>query len=812
LLFTFATALAISLPLRKTLFHILSVLFLFLSTALHASVSETGGSTHTLSGYVREQETGESMPGAGIYIRETSTGTTTNAYGFYSITLPPGTYTVIFSFIGFESKEQRIVLDKDVRITIGLKARVFEAKEVTVTAEREDANVESVQMGRETIDVEKIKAMPAFMGEVDVLKAIQLLPGVSSAGEGNSGFYVRGGGPDQNLILLDEANVYNAAHLFGFFSVFNADAVQNVTLTKGGMPANYGGRLASVLDIQLKEGNNQSFSAEGGIGVVSSRLTVQGPIKKDTGSFILSGRRTFIDLFFKPPFTPKSSDLYGNSYYFYDLNAKVNYRFSDKDRVFLSGYFGRDVFGFKASSSDFSIRVPWGNATATARWNHLFNDRLFANTSLIYTNYDFEFEGGQEAINFKLFSGITDYNFKSDFTWLPDPRHRVQFGAQYIYHVFVPSNVSAQSGDVIFDLGKVIRNYARDGAVYINDEIELSDRWKASLGLRGTLFQHVGPFDRYLKDPFSGLVNDTISYEKGDNVRTYRNVEPRTALRFAIDGKSSLKASFTQNYQYIHLASLSSISLPTDLWVPSTDLVRPQSGIQYSLGYFRNFKENMYETSVETYYKTMKNQVEYAEGFLPENTVNDNVDNNFVFGNGRSYGAEFFIKKAKGRFSGWIGYTLSWTERTFPDLNNGKTFYAKFDRRHDVSVVASYDLSTRWNVGATWVYATGNLNTFPERLYVLSNGHILEDYGGQRNNYRLPAYHRMDVSATLKSKPGKKFDSSWNFSIFNVYNRYNPYIIYFDTAVDADDGTVTIAAKQISLFPIIPSVTWNFKF
>ncbi|MFM2208079.1 MAG: hypothetical protein RL213_2054 [Bacteroidota bacterium] len=766
----------------------------------------------TLSGFIREQRTGESMPGAAVYVREARTGTTSNAYGFYSITLPPGNYTVVYTYIGFEPSEEKLVLDKDTRMNIALRTKAIETKEVVISAEREDKNIQSVQMGRETIDVEKIKSLPAFMGEVDILKAVQLLPGVSSAGEGNSGFYVRGGGPDQNLILLDEANVYNAAHLFGFFSVFNADAVQNVTLTKGGMPANYGGRLASVLDIQLKEGNYRDYSAEGGLGVVSSRFTVQGPIKEDTGSFILSGRRTFIDLFFKPPFTSKSSDLYGNSYYFYDLNAKVNYRFTDRDRVYLSGYFGRDVFGFQASGSDFSIRVPWGNATATARWNHLFSDRLFSNTSLIFTNYDFQFEGGQESIRFKLFSGITDYNMKSDFTWIPNLRHNIKFGGQYIYHVFVPSNVSAQSGDVQFDLGKVIRNYAHDAAIYINDEFEISDRWKAGMGLRGTLFQQVGPFDRYLKDPLSGQVSDTTRYGSGENVKTYRNVEPRLALRYTIDSRSSLKASYTQNYQYIHLASLSSISLPTDVWVPSTDLVRPQYGIQYAAGYFRNFKENTFESSVELYYKTLENQIEYAEGFLPENTVNDNVDNNFVFGSGRSYGAEFFFKKSKGRFSGWIGYTLSWTERTFPDLNNGKTFYAKFDRRHDVSIVASYDISSRWNIGATWVYATGNLNTFPERLYVLSNGHVLEDYGGQRNNYRLPAYHRLDVSATLKSKPGKKFDSSWNFSIFNVYNRYNPYIIYFDTAVDQDDGTVTVAAKQISLFPIIPSVTWNFKF
>ncbi|MFM8432057.1 MAG: TonB-dependent receptor domain-containing protein, partial [Bacteroidota bacterium] len=721
-----------------------------------------------------------------------------------------GDYKIVFSFIGFEQQESRIKLDKDLRLNVSLSNKAIQTEEVTITAERADKNVTDSRMSVQTIDVEKVKSLPAFFGEVDLLKAIQLLPGVSNAGEGNSGFYVRGGGPDQNLILLDEANVYNASHLFGFFSVFNADAIQNVTLTKGGMPANYGGRLASVLDIQMKEGNNKRLEVDGGLGVVASRFTIQGPIQKDTSSFIISARRTFLDLFFKPPFTPKSSDLYGNSYYFYDLNAKLNYTFSDKDRLYLSGYFGRDVFAFKSTNSDFSIRVPWGNATATARWNHLFSDKLFMNTSLIFTNYDFQFEGGLESFRFKLFSGITDYNVKTDLTWLPSPSHNIKFGGQYIYHVFVPSNASAQSGDVVFDLGDIIRNYAHDLAFYVNDEFDLTDRLRINGGLRATVFQQVGPFDRYLRDPISGAISDTAHYEKGDNVKTYSRLEPRLSMRYLINEKSSLKASYTQNYQYIHLASLSSISLPTDLWVPSTDLVAPQFGIQYAIGYFRNFSNSTFETSIEAYYKKLENQIEYKEGFLPENSVNDNIDNNFVFGSGRSYGTELFIKKTKGRFNGWIGYTLAWTERTFPDLNNGKTFYAKFDRRHDISLVMSYDLSKRWNFGATWVYATGNLNTFPERLFLLSDGKIVEDYGGQRNNYRLPAYHRLDISATLKGKPGKKFDSSWNFSVFNVYNRYNPYIIYFDTSFEGDK--VSIAAKQISLFPIIPSVTWNFHF
>ena len=765
---------------------------------------------YTISGYVKEEATGESLLGTNVYIKENLKGTTTNQYGFYSLTVPDTSFTLVFSFIGFQLQEFPVKLNKNIRLNVNLKSNAIETKEVNITAEKEDRNVQSSEMGRQTLDIEKIKTLPAFLGEVDILKSIQLLPGVSSAGEGNSGFYVRGGGPDQNLILLDEANVYNASHLFGFFSVFNSDAIQNVTLTKGNMPANYGGRLSSVLDIQMKEGNNKRVGMQGGIGFVSSRFTIEGPIKKDTGSFIISARRTFIDLFFGKPFVKESSSISGNKYFFYDLNAKVNYRLSNKDRVFLSGYFGRDVFNFKSPDSEFFVKVPWGNATATARWNHLFNDRLFLNTSYIYTNYKFEFEGGQNDFSFKLFSGITDYNLKEDFTWLPNVNHTVKFGGQYIFHVFVPSNATAKAGEVSFDIGKILRQYAHDAAVYINDEYEINDKWLVNAGLRFTLFQQVGPFERYINDPITGQATDTLHYSQGQNVKTYTHAEPRFALRYSINHLSSLKASVSQNYQYIHLASLSSISLPTDTWIPSSDKVKPQSSIQYALGYFRNLKNNTYESSVELYYKSMQNQIEYEEGFLPENTVNSNLDNYFVAGKGWSYGAEFFLKKNKGKFNGWIGYTLAWTKRKFPDLNNGKVFFPKYDRRHDVSVVLSYDISKRWTLGATWVYATGNLNTFPERVFVLSNGDILEDYGGQRNNYRLAPYHRMDVSATLKGKPHKRYESSWNFAIFNVYNRYNPYIIYFDKTYSADK--ITIKAKQISLFPLIPSVTYNFKF
>lgn len=776
--------------------------------SFHPAFSQT--KYYTISGYIKEATSGESMLSASVYVKETLQGTYSNQYGFYSITLPEGQYTLIASFIGYSEQRFPIDLHKDIRQNIALLPYATEAAEVTVTADKEDKNIQSTDVSRDNLDVEKIKSMPAFLGEVDIMKSIQLLPGVQSAGEGNTGYYVRGGGPDQNLILLDEAPVYNASHLFGFFSVFNADALQNVTLIKGGMPAYYGGRLASVLDVQMKEGNDKDYHAEGGIGIISSRLTVQGPIKKDTSSFMVSARRTFVDLFLQEPFVSDESDIAGNTYYFYDLNAKINYKLSDRNRLFLSGYFGRDVFRYRSPDSDFRVKIPWGNATVTGRWNHLFNDQLFMNTSAIFTDYNFQFEGGEEAFELKLFSGITDYNLKSDFTWLPSVKNTVRFGGNYIYHVFVPSNASARSADVVFDVGKVLRQYAHDAAVYVNDEYDISDKLRVNGGLRYTLFQQVGPFERYIKDPVREINTDTIHYSSGENVKTYFHLEPRIALRYILNPKSSLKLSFTSNYQYIHLVSLSTISLPTDVWVPSSSRVKPQAGSQFVAGYFRNFLDNLYECSVELYYKDLQNQIEYKDGALPENNINDNVDNNFTFGKGWSYGAEFFIKKRKGRFNGWLGYTIASTKRKFEDLNNGEPFYARYDRRHDISLVLVYELNSRWTFGSTWVYATGSLVTLPLSRYFIDN-RIVYEYG-ERNGYRMSAYHRLDISATLKGKKHKRYESSWNFSVFNVYNRANPYFIYFDDTSDYEKGVLSVQAKQVSLFPVLPSVTYNFKF
>jgi len=795
---------------------------------------------YTISGYVKDAANGEYSIGANVYVKELLKGMNTNQYGFYSITVEKGTYHLVVSYLGYENFIKEIILSKDIRLNVEIKPEIILTQEVEVISEKSDKNISSTSVGSVKMDMEEIKKIPAFMGEVDVLKTIQLIPGVKSAGEGNTGFYVRGGGPDQNLILLDEAVVYNASHLLGFFSVFNGDAVKSINLIKGGMPAQYGGRLASVLDISMKEGNNRQYQLEGGIGIISSRLTMQGPIKKDTGSFIISARRTYIDVLAKP-FAKPNSPLKHSGYYFYDLNAKVNYRLSDKDRLFASGYFGRDVLNFEDKIAKFNLKVGWGNATGVVRWNHLFNNKLFMNTSAIFSDYYFSFGAGQSGFEFKLYSGIRDWSAKVDFGYFPTIRHEIKFGVNYIFHTFTPTSVSAKQGDISFDFGKIKKDRAHEAAVYLSDDFDVTDKLRVHAGLRYSYFAQVGPFDRYIKDPINGQTTQVIHYISNKRVKDYGGLEPRINARYELNSKSSIKASYTYNLQYIHLASLSAVALPTDTWVPCSELVQPQKGNQYSLGYFRNFKENMYETSVEIYYKDLKNQIEYKDGSLPTADINDNADNQFIFGKGQAYGVEFFLKKRLGKFNGWIGYTLSYTKRKFPELNLGKEFYAKYDRRHDVSFIASYDLNKKWTFAAVWVYSTGNAITVPVAYYILDANFITEY--GERNSFRMPAYHRLDISATftpdrkkiierkkqrltkqyqeqgkdvstivVPKKWAKNYESSWSFSVFNLYNRHNPYIVYFSSEGSIATGDYKAKAKQVYLFPILPSVTWNFKF
>lgn len=759
----------------------------------------------TLSGYVRDSLTGETVIGAVVNLGARSV--VSNQYGFYSLTVDSGRYEALVSHISYISSRDSIDLTVNRQRNFLLIPRQGELSEVIVYSRRKDANVRNAQMGRIDLSMDQVKAIPAFLGEIDILKTIQLLPGVRNAGEGNAGFYVRGGGPDQNLILLDDAVVYNTGHLFGFFSVFNSDAIKNTALIKGGMPAQYGGRLSSVLDIAMKDGNSNQFTAEGGIGLIASRLSIQGPIKKDKASYIISARRTYIDVLVKP-LVKKTSSFYGSGYYFYDLNAKVNYRFSDKNRLFLSGYFGRDVFTFNNSEQSFKADIPWGNSTATVRWNHVFNRKLFSNTSLVYNDYHFSFGGAQNDFKIKLSSGIKDGTLKTDFDYYTAQGHKIKFGGLLTYHQFIPNVTSGQQDTVIFKPATDSKKYAAEAALYVQDDWDISDKLKLAYGLRWSSFTQIGPYTDFVRDANQNKVDSTV-YGSFDRIRNYNGLEPRLTIRYTLNEASSFKAAVTRNLQFIHLVSNAGTTLPTDIWVPSTLRVRPQISWQYNAGYFRNFKNNAYETSLEVYYKSMANQIEYKEGYVPYFT---DPERDFVFGKGWSYGSELLVKKVAGRLTGWVGYTLSWTWRKFEGLNKGLKYPAKYDRRHDLSVVGTYDLNDRWKLGAVFVYGTGNATTLPEQFYVI-NGVLTQEYSSI-NQYRLPAYHRLDFSATYtpkRTKP-KKVQGYWVFSIYNAYSRHNPYFIYFDQTGSPYNGTLKIDPKQVSLFPILPSATWNFKF
>lgn len=775
----------------------------------------------TLSGTITEAQSGESVVGAKISIAILNLGTTSNEYGFYSLTVPKGIYEVQFKAYGLKTITKQIDLNANQMFNFEMSDETEVLDEVEVNAKRGE-NVTSTKVGQMELEMEKIKTLPAFMGEVDIIKTIQLLPGVSSVSEGGQGFYVRGGGPDQNLVLLDEAQVYNASHLFGFFSVFNSDAVKSVNMIKGGMPANFGGRISSVLEVKMNEGNSKQFKVKGGLGLISSRLTFEGPIVKDKGSFIVSARRTYIDVLMKS-FIPKSSPFAGSGYYFYDFNLKANYRLGKKDKLFLSGYYGKDQFIYGNKKDDFSVRMPWGNAIAAIRWNHIFNSKLFMNLTGTFTDYLFSFNSEQDNFKFSLKSGIRDIGGKVDFSYFPNTRHKLKWGAEYLYHTFTPTSVSASQDDTQFDTGEAQKLYSHESAVYFLDEFDLNEKIRFNAGLRYSMYQFVGPFKRFINNPING--NDSIvQYNRGDLIKFYHGFEPRISGRWLLSKNSSIKAGYAYNYQYVHLTSLSAVSLPTDIWFPTTDIAKPQKGWQASLGYFQNFNDNKYEASVEVYYKGMKNLVEYKQGALPSDNVNDNTDNLLVFGTGWSYGAEFFIKKATGKLTGWIGYTWAKTERLFPDLQK-EVFPAKYDRRHDLTVVAGYKLNDRWTFGASFIYASGNTLTLPNSWYV-QDQNILFNYG-LRNSTRMAPYHRLDLSATLYDRPTKKrtnpqtgetievkkkFRSNWNFSIYNVYNRANPYFLYIDNEGGLLTNDFKISVKQVTLFPIIPSATWNFEF
>jgi len=750
----------------------------------------------TVSGSIKDAENGEDLIGATIKVKEIpTTGAVTNVYGFYSLSLKKGTYTLIFNSLGFNPITKTVVLDGNKKFNIELSTASTKLKEFEVTGEIEDENVSSTTMGIEKLDPKSIESIPVLLGEKDIIKTFTLMPGIKSGGEGNGGFFVRGGGADQNLILLDEAVVYNASHLLGFFSVFNSDAIKDVSLYKGGMPAEYGGRGSSVMDITMKDGNNKKFGASGGLGVISSRLTLEGPIVKNKGSFIVSGRRSYADVFLK---LSKDEDLKQSILYFYDLNLKANYKINDKNRVFLSGYFGRDVFGV---GDIFGFN--WGNATGTLRWNHLFSDKLFSNTSLIASNYDYEFKVGAGDEGFGVKAAIFDYNVKQDFSYYHNDKNTIKFGLNAIYHTFSPGELVAENPS--FNTEKLTNSLATENAVYLQNEQKVNEVFSLTYGIRYSFFNYLGNNDSI--KTFDSQGNQTgIEYlEKNKTNKFYGGFEPRLAMKYMLDETSSLKLSYNRNYQYIHLLSNTTASSPTDSWVPSSNNIKPQIIDQIALGYFKNFKKNTYEFSVETYFKNLQNQIDYKDG--ANLFLNGDVEKELAYGNGIAYGAEFYIKKSKGKFTGWLSYTYSRSLRKFDDINNGDYYPARQDLIHDVSIVGIYKLNEKWTISSTWVYTTGVAVTFPEGRYEIE-GKVIPYYS-DRNASRFPAYHRLDLGVTWYNKKTDKFESNWNFSVYNAYARENTYSIAF---VEDPDNPGQTVAQQTALFKIIPSVTYNFKF
>jgi hypothetical protein len=752
----------------------------------------------SLSGTVKDVKTGEELIGASIRLKTNpSVGTVTNEYGFYSLTLEKGSYTLIYDYVGYERVEKIVVLDKNQQLNVPIGDAEKQLETVVISSKKQDENIRTSQMGVEKIDVKEISKIPVLFGEKDILKTIQLLPGVKSAGEGQSGFFVRGGAADQNLILLDEAPVYNANHLLGFFSTFNSDAIKDATLVKGNAPPQYGGRLSSVLDIKMNEGNNQNLGVSGGIGLISSKLNVEGPIQKDKSSFLVTGRRTYADVFLG---LSKDSSISNNTLYFYDLNAKVNYKLSSKDRLFLSGYFGRDKLGFGDA-----FGIGWGNATGTARWNHVWNDKTFSNTSLIYSNYDYEIKITQGGTNFKINSEIQDWNLKQEFQYFPNPQNSWRFGVNVIHHALTPGNVSNTSTDGTgLNIKDLQKRFSLESAVYANNNQKIGDRLELNYGARASLFNALGGSNYYDIDA-KGKILDTITYAKGAIVKTYVNLEPRLSLAYTLTPSVSLKAAYARNTQNMHLLTNSTTSSPTDRWISSSNLVKPEIADQVSLGYFQNLADNKYEFSIETYYKSMQNQVDYRDGARLR--ANDVVEKELLFGIGRAYGLELLLKKKTGAFTGWIAYTLAKSERQIEGVNNGKWYNVRQDRTHDLAIVGIYQLSRKWTVSGTWIYQTGNAATFPSGKYSVNNQ--VQYYYTERNGYRFPPTHRLDLSATLQLKKRKRWESELSISVYNAYARQNPYSIDFET--NKDDPTKT-QAVQTSLFKAIPSVLYNFKF
>lgn len=760
---------------------------------------------HTISGYVSD-ENGEMLIGVNIYVPNTTHGAVSNTYGFFSLTLPGANYTLVCSFIGYETCEVPVNLDRNIRLNVTLKPESREIQEVQITAERKDKNIQEIGMGNVTLQAKTIKKIPNLMGETDIIKSIQLLPGVQTSVEGSSGFYVRGGNADQNLVLLDGATVYNPSHLFGFFSVFNGDAIKNVELYKGGIPAEYGGRLSSVLDVRMKEGNTHKIHGNAGIGLISSRLTLEGPILKDKISFLFSARRTYADLML--PFA-RDTIAKDSKFFFYDLNAKINYIINDNNRIFISGYFGRDVNVF----ADF-FQMNFGNATGTVRWNHAYNGRIFSNLTLIYSDFDYNIGVPQGTMGFKWLSHIVDRGLKNDYTFYINSNNTLDFGLHVIYHTIRPG-VSEQIGEESYvnpvDYPDV---HGVESAVFISNEQRIASWLSFQYGLRYSMLSNIGTATVYGYDNFYN-VNDTLLYGRGNIFNTYGNLEPRLGVRILLGEKSSLKAGYNRMAQYLHLASNSTATFPLDMWFMSGPNVKPQLADQVALGYFRNFLKNTVETSVEVFYKKMSNSIDFKDhAQLVPNTY---LEGELRIGTTRSYGVEFMIRKESGKLNGWISYAYIRTRRQIPEINLGKEYPPPYDKPNNVSVVIQYEISRRFDAAVNWVYSSANPVTVPAKGYYYGNIWI-PNYS-ERGGVRIPGttYHRLDFSFNWNFRIWR-WESNLNLSVYNVYNRHNAFAVYFrDKSLYREQGNNIPAGSDIEvvklyLFPIIPTLTFNVKF
>ena len=787
---------------QKTMKPICSILILLLLVI--PGFSEISGLV-TLSGYLKNKANGEALIGATVYIPQLRTGVITNSYGFYSISVPAGSYTLNFSFIGYQTQTPFVNLTASKQLNLMLEEDTKQIDEVVVTGEKKNRNVENLQMSMEKVQVKMIKRLPSFMGEVDVIKSITLLPGIQNGGEGSSGLYVRGGGPDENLMILDEAPVYNASHLLGFFSVFNSDAINDVQVYKGGIPAEYGGKASSVIDIRMKDGNSQKLSASGGIGNISSRLTVEGPIIKDKWSFIASGRRTYADYLGR---LMGVEQLKENKLYFYDLNLKTNIQFNPKNRLYLSAYNGDDYF--KVGES---IYMRWGNLTSTARWNHLFTDKLFSNTSFIFSRYNYALGVPDNAADqFDWTSQISDYNFKEDFSWYLNSNNKLTMGLNVIYHHFEPGQIDANEGSYFSDV-KLTNYNALDNSLYVSNEQTIGSKLTLRYGLRYSYFQQIGKGKvREYLNPDQPNENEVISeteYGSGKLISpSYHNLEPRLAVKYMLTPESSIKASYNRMVQNLHLISNTNSPTPLDIWLPSNKYIKPLIVNQVGLGYFRNFKKNMFETSAEVYYKKMNNVVDYKDGaklFLKED-----IETELYRGSGYAYGLELYAKKQEGQLTGWLSYTLAKSMRKIPGINEGKEYPSSYDRTHNVSLVTNYTLNKRWTVSANWIFATGNPTSYPVAKYDVQGNTVY--YYADRNSNRIPDYHRLDVSFNydFKKNAQRKVKQSLNFSIYNLYARRNAYSVYFK---QNEDNPNKVEATRLSIIgSMIPSVTYNFNF